>query len=193
MTRVPSAQLADFAERAELALTAESLDPVEADRLDSDAYGRYRDARFEVPDGVPGGPDVPADDVLTLDLPAGNYFIAAKGIVEAGADVFDPDAVLCRLFADGDSDTGRLFLQHTAPPPAGTALTTTLSMQVLAQASQPFTIAPPGRTSSTASRCRTSNSKPSRSARSRTPPSVSFARPRCRRRCPSRSKGCRRR
>ena len=64
-----------------------------------DAFGRFHDAGVQVSSasGINGNPRAGDEDVLSLDLPAGNYFIVAKGNL-VGA--FEP--VLCLLYADED-------------------------------------------------------------------------------------------
>jgi hypothetical protein len=97
--------------------------------VEPDALGAFHDAPMAVPD-PPGNDDPPREgqeSVLTLDLPAGDYFIVAKGQAQpATAGTY---LLICRLYADGDFDEVRVY-EDTWDP---------FVMTVLASAAQPFT------------------------------------------------------
>jgi len=97
-----------------------------------DAYGRFHDAPLVVPggSGIGGLPRAGDEDVLSLDLPAGSYFVLAKGTANT---IGNPQneaeaAVQCILYADGDTD--RATLDSFGP----------FGLTVVATASAPFTV-----------------------------------------------------
>lgn len=116
--QVSNAQVAD--DSTPRALTGKNVardalnaDDIAESSVEPDAFGRFHDAAVQVPhaSGIGGNPRAGDEDVLSLDLPAGNYFIVAKGNLTS---VSSAHPVTCLLYADGDTD--RLASQASPGP-----------------------------------------------------------------------------
>jgi hypothetical protein len=110
-------------------IAANSLDAgdIADSTVEPDAYGSFHDAAVNVPfaSGIGGNPRAGDEDVLSLALPAGNYFIVAKG----NLNLVGGHAVTCLLYADGDRD------RLEAPAASGP-----FTMAVLGGATGDFTV-----------------------------------------------------
>jgi hypothetical protein len=129
--QVGSAQVAD--DSTPRALTGDDIagdalsaaDIVES-TVEPDAFGRFHDGHLPIStgSGINGNPRAGDDDVLSLSVPAGNYFIVAKGHFQKG----EGTGMTCLLYADGDTD--RLDMDSTGP----------FAMSVLGGSTGPFTV-----------------------------------------------------
>jgi hypothetical protein len=101
-------------------------DDIKGSTVAPDAFGRFHDALMQVPSGsgINGNPRAGDEDVLSLDVPAGNYFIVAKGTLSWTQQ----GHARCFLYADGDHDY--LDIYSNGP----------FYMSVLGGSPDPFTI-----------------------------------------------------
>ena len=100
-------------------------DEIREATVEPDGFGAFHDGIIPVPNTYNPDNELPRggdESVLTLDLPAGNYFILAKGQMDA------PTFAICRLYADGDFDTAYWLVDTDSP----------FAMTVLASAPEPF-------------------------------------------------------
>jgi hypothetical protein len=101
-------------------------DDIREATVEPNAFGRFHDALTQVPSGsgINGNPRAGDEDVLSLHVPAGNYFIVAKGTLSWAQQ----GHALCFLYADGDYD--RLDIYSNGP----------FFMSVLGGSPDPYTI-----------------------------------------------------
>jgi hypothetical protein len=97
-------------------------------------YGSFRDAP-QTPQMDPPPPTAPADDVLTRNLPAGNYLILGK--VQMHSAFTANNYTICRTIAGGDFDQGAL---SSATSAAAVSVDATTTMAVFHSSSGPFTV-----------------------------------------------------